>query len=53
MLLTTGDHDDRVVPLHSYKLLAALQHTLASGAPADSAQRNPLLIRIEVRRRKK
>ncbi len=32
MLLTTGDHDDRVPPLHSYKLAATLQHTLA-GAP--------------------
>jgi len=47
MLLATGDHDDRVVPLHSLKLLAELQHTLAS--PAASKQRNPLLARIEVR----
>lgn len=32
MLLTTGDHDDRVPPLHSFKLAATLQHVLA-GAP--------------------
>jgi prolyl oligopeptidase len=52
MLLATGDHDDRVVPLHSYKLIAQLQHVLgggASGADGSSSQRNPLLIRIEVR----
>ncbi len=46
MLLSTGDHDDRVVPLHSYKLIAELQHTLAGSK--DSVQRNPLLIRIDV-----
>lgn len=50
MLLSTGDHDDRVVPLHSYKLIAELQHTLAAADPAASAQRNPLLIRVDVRR---
>lgn len=31
-LITTGDHDDRVVPLHSHKLTATLQHVLAGEA---------------------
>jgi prolyl oligopeptidase len=44
MLLTTGDHDDRVVPLHTLKLLAELQYTLG-GAPE---QVNPILARISV-----
>ena len=36
-----------MVPLHSHKLIATLQHILA-GSP-DSSQRNPLLIRVETR----
>eukprot|EP00884_Botryococcus_braunii_P020739 jgi/Botrbrau1/7349/Bobra.247_3s0041.1 len=47
LLLSTGDHDDRVAPLHSFKMIATLQHTLA-GSP-DSPQRNPLLLRVETR----
>ena len=38
-LVTTGDHDDRVVPGHSFKFAAALQH--AQGCE------NPTLIRID------
>ncbi|MBX3358973.1 MAG: S9 family peptidase [Phycisphaeraceae bacterium] len=38
-LITTGDHDDRVFPAHSFKFAAALQ--AAQGCD------NPLLIRIE------
>jgi len=40
-LITTADHDDRVVPAHSFKYAATLQR--AQGGPA------PILIRIETR----
>jgi prolyl oligopeptidase len=39
-LVTTADHDDRVVPSHSYKFTAALQAAQGCNRPA--------LIRIEV-----
>ena len=38
-LVTTGDHDDRVVPAHSFKFAAELQE--------KGIKENPLLIRIE------
>ena len=39
-LVTTGDHDDRVVPAHSFKFAAELQ--------SKHRGSNPVLIRIEV-----
>ncbi len=38
-LITTGDHDDRVVPAHSFKFAAELQ--------SKQTGKNPTLIRIE------
>jgi len=40
-LITTGDHDDRVFPAHSFKFTAAMQHADPEG--------KPILIRIETR----
>jgi prolyl oligopeptidase len=41
ILVTTGDHDDRVVPGHSFKFVATLQ--------AAQPCANPVLIRIETK----
>ena len=38
-LITTGDHDDRVVPAHSFKFAAHLQD--------KQSGKSPILIRIE------
>lgn len=38
-LITTGDHDDRVVPAHSFKFAATLQE--------NNASNEPMLIRID------
>jgi prolyl oligopeptidase len=40
-LITTADHDDRVVPAHSFKFVATIQ--------ADQAGDAPVLIRIETK----
>jgi len=40
-LVTTADHDDRVVPAHSFKFIATLQEMQAGT--------NPVLIRVETR----
>ncbi|MFM9027835.1 MAG: prolyl oligopeptidase family serine peptidase, partial [Bacteroidota bacterium] len=40
-LITTADHDDRVVPAHSFKFAATLQE--------KTSGKNPALIRIDVR----
>ncbi|KAF8075884.1 prolyl oligopeptidase [Lyophyllum atratum] len=39
-LLLTADHDDRVVPMHSFKHAATLQHTLPHNP-------HPLLLRVD------
>lgn len=45
-MLLTADHDDRVVPLHSLKLLATMQHVLFAGLE-NSPQTSPIIGRIE------
>jgi prolyl oligopeptidase len=42
-LVTTADHDDRVVPSHSFKFTAAMQKDQAGLASCDK----PVLIRVE------
>lgn len=44
VLLCTGDHDDRVVPCHTYKYAATLQNVIGS-RPGEP---HPLLIRVEI-----
>jgi prolyl oligopeptidase len=41
IIISTGDHDDRVVPSHSYKLAAELQ--LKNGGE------NPMLLRVHAK----
>jgi prolyl oligopeptidase len=40
-LAITGDHDDRVVPMHTFKFMATLQE--------DQAGDNPVIVRIETK----
>jgi len=40
-IVTTADHDDRVVPSHSYKFMATMQ--------ADQSCARPVLIRVETK----
>ncbi len=42
MLLSCADHDDRVVPAHTFKLAAELQHKLANSP-------NPILLRVDLK----
>ena len=39
VLITTGDHDDRVVPAHSFKMTATLQSDASGG---------PFLLRVDI-----
>src|SRR5205085_5744055 len=44
-MITTGDHDDRVFPAHSFKFAAAMQAEQATVKDCGK----PVLIRIETR----
>lgn len=47
-MLLTADHDDRVVPLHSLKLLATMQCVLCKSME-NSPQTNPIIARIDTK----
>jgi prolyl oligopeptidase len=47
-MLLTADHDDRVVPLHSLKLLATMQYILCKSVE-NSPQTNPIIGRIDTK----
>ncbi|KAM3369298.1 hypothetical protein ACQJBY_017286 [Aegilops geniculata] len=45
-MLLTADHDDRVVPSHTLKFLATMQHVLCTSVE-QSPQTNPIVARID------
>ncbi|KAJ3128657.1 hypothetical protein HK098_003864 [Nowakowskiella sp. JEL0407] len=46
ILITTGDHDTRVSPLHSYKLAAEMQFASGTKAAADGDELNKVFLRV-------
>eukprot|EP00898_Chlorokybus_atmophyticus_P008743 jgi/Chlat1/8870/Chrsp92S09259 len=51
VMLLTGDHDDRVVPLHTLKFGATLQYELCGEGAREwrGRQTNPIVMRIDVK----
>jgi len=49
MLVTTSDHDDRVVPAHSFKFTAAMQEAQRKNTDRNPPSDNPHFIRIETK----
>ncbi len=47
VLVTTADHDDRVVPAHSFKYAAEMQAAATEYAAKSGKSTGPILIRIE------
>lgn len=47
-MLLTADHDDRVVPLHSLKLLATMQYELCTSSK-QRKQTNPIIGRLDTK----
>jgi prolyl oligopeptidase len=49
IMLTTGSHDDRVVPLHSLKFAATLQERVSEPASAAIQGDVPILLRVDIK----
>lgn len=48
LMLTTADHDDRVVPLHSLKYISQVQRVVGA-SKHQSLDANPVVIRVETK----